>query len=134
LFHDGLLFPSVLGTPFSQSNLHKDFQAVLKVANLPKIRFHDLRHTAASLILNYDIPVLVASRQLGHANSSVTMNIYAHTNVEMQSEAAKLMDELVTPIPVVMPDSEGVVQEAGERNQLHPIWNTVRSTPLLVKK
>jgi integrase len=83
---------------------------VLESANLPRIRFHDLRHTAASLMLNHGIPVIVVSQRLGHLNASVTLNIYAHTTVDMQNEAVSLMDELVTPIPVKIPQAEIVFQ------------------------
>jgi integrase len=95
-----LIFPSSVGTPFEQSHLHKDFTMVLNAANLERIRFHDLRHTAASLLLNHGVPVLVVSKILGHSNPSVTLNIYAHSSLEMQSGAACIMDEIVTPIPV----------------------------------
>jgi integrase len=78
---------------------------VLETANLPKIRFHDLRHTAASLMLNRSVPALVVSKILGHANPSVTLSIYAHATLDMQSQAVSIMDEIVTPISV----------------QLHPI-------------
>ena len=46
------------------------------------------------------VPPIVVSKRLGHANPSITLNTYGHLYVEMQSEAARIMDELVTPIPV----------------------------------
>jgi integrase len=95
-----LIFPSGVGTPFEQSYVHKDFTKILKAANLQRIRFHDLRHTAASLMLNHGVPALVVSKILGHSNPSVTLNIYAHSTLDMQSGAAAIMDEIVTPIPV----------------------------------
>ena len=64
---------------------------------MSKIRFHDLRHTAASLMLNHGIPVIVVSRMLGHSKPSITLDIYGHLYHEMQDEAARLMDELVSP-------------------------------------
>ena len=67
---------------------------------LPGIRFHDLRHTAATLMITNGIPVVIVSKILGHSKPSVTMNIYAHASVEMQSEATQLMEDLVTPIPI----------------------------------
>lgn len=97
LDHD-LIFPSKSGTPMDPSNLRLDFTHVLQQAGLPKIRFHDLRHTAASLMLNHGIPVIVVSKMLGHSKPSITMDIYGHLYNEMQDEAAQLMDELVTPI------------------------------------
>lgn len=113
-----LVFPSSRGTSFDGSNVRKDFASILKLAELPKIRFHDLRHTAASLMLNHGIPVIVVSRRLGHSNASVTLNIYAHTTVDMQNEAASLMDEMITPIPVNLPQVELITQE---EIPLHPV-------------
>jgi integrase len=55
--HD-LIFPSTVGTPLHPSNLRIDFNRTLEAAGLPKIRFHDLRHTAASLMLNHGVPVI----------------------------------------------------------------------------
>lgn len=95
-----LVFPNTMGNPLDASNLRKDFLRILDESGLPKMRFHDLRHTAASLMLNHGIPVIVVSRRLGHAKASTTLDIYGHLLTEMQDEAARLMDELVTPQPV----------------------------------
>jgi integrase len=95
--HD-LIFPSSVGTPLHPSNLRIDFNRTLQAAGIPRIRFHDLRHTAASLMLNHGVPVIVVSKILGHAKPSTTMDIYGHLIHEMQEEAARVMDELVTPI------------------------------------
>jgi integrase len=96
----GLVFPSTFGTPADQRNLHRDFKRVLEKAGLPKIRFHDLRHTAATLMLINGIPLIVVSRRLGHSKPSVTLDIYGHYLPGMQSTAAALMDELITPIEI----------------------------------
>jgi len=95
-----LIFPSRVGTPQSPSNLLKEFKALLKKADLKKIRFHDLRHTAASLMLNHGVPVLIVSKILGHSKPSTTLDIYGHLIPIMQDGVASLMDDLVTPIPV----------------------------------
>lgn len=92
--HD-LIFPSRVGTPLDPSNVRLDFIRVLEKARLPRIRFHDLRHTSASLMLNHGIPVIVVSKRLGHSKPSVTLDIYGHLYQEMQEEAARIMDELV---------------------------------------
>ncbi len=97
--HD-LIFPTAIGTPGDPSNLRKDFIKTLLLAGLPVLRFHDLRHTAASLMLNHGIPVIIVSRRLGHAKASITLDVYGHLLHEMQDEAARLMDSLVTPQPV----------------------------------
>jgi len=95
-----LIFPSTIGTPNDRDNLRKRFKAVLKEAGLPEIRFHDLRHTAAALMLNNGIPVIVVSRRLGHARPSITLDIYGHLIPQKQKEVASLMDELLTPIQI----------------------------------
>ena len=92
--------PSKVGTPMDPSNLRLDFNIVLHQAGLHKIRFHDLRHTAASLMLNHGIPVIVVSGMLGHSKPSITLDIYGHLHNSMQDEAARLMDELVTPVKI----------------------------------
>jgi integrase len=94
-----LIFPAPSGIPTDQRNLHRYFKPLLEKAGLPNIRFHDLRHTAATLMLMNGIPLMVVSRRLGHSKPSTTLDIYGHFLPGMQSEAADLMDELVTPIP-----------------------------------
>ena len=96
----GLIFPSSVGTPLEPSNLRRDFNRIIAKTDLPKIRFHDLRHTAASLMLNHGVPLIVVSRILGHSKPSITMDIYGHLYHDMQGEAAKIMDNLVTAIQV----------------------------------
>jgi len=78
----------------------KPLTTLLKKTGVPPIRFHDLRHTAASLMLNHGVPVIVASRRLGHAKPSITLDIYGHLIPSMQAEAAQLLDELVTPVEI----------------------------------
>ena len=71
-------------------------------AGLPKHRFHDLRHTAASIMLNRGVPALVVSKILGHSKPSTTLDIYGHLIPIMQEGVAQTMDELFTPIRVEM--------------------------------
>jgi integrase len=98
-----LIFPNTVGAPGDPSNLRIDFNRTLARAGLGKIRFHDLRHTAASLLLNHNVPVIVVSKMLGHSKPSITLDIYGHLYNEMQDEAAEIMDKLVTPIAVQLP-------------------------------
>ena len=101
-----LIFPSLVGTPIGQSNLRKDFFRVLDRARLPRIRFHDLRHTAASLMLNNGVPLIAVSNILGHSRPSTTLDIYAHLYQDVQSDAARIMDTLITPVSIEVPDLE----------------------------
>lgn len=92
-----MVFASTIGTPMDLRNIHRDFKDILHDAGLPNMRFHDMRHTAATLMLLHGIPLLVVSRRLGHAKPSITLDIYGHYLPGMQGMAASLMDELVTP-------------------------------------
>jgi integrase len=90
-----LVFPSNVGTPITANNVRRAFRKLLKASGLPKIRFHDLRHTAASLMLNHGIPVLIVSKRLGHSKPSITIDVYGHLIPSKQEEAAQLMDNLI---------------------------------------
>jgi len=92
-----LVFPSSVGTPLTASNIRRAFRKLLKASGLPIIRFHDLRHTAVSLMLNHSIPVLIVSKRLGHSKPSITMDVYGHLIPSKQEEAANLMDSLMAP-------------------------------------
>lgn len=74
--HD-LVFPSEVGTPISARNLVRHFQLTLKRANLPHMRFHDLRHTAGSLMLADHATMTDVSKIMGHSSVAVTAAIYA---------------------------------------------------------
>jgi integrase len=97
---NNLLFPSKIGTPLNQRNLLRLFKKVLHASGIREIRFHDLRHTAASLMLNHGIPPLVVSKRLGHAKVSITLDTYGHLLPGMQQETANFIDGLITPLEV----------------------------------
>jgi integrase len=92
----GHIFTSSIGTAIDPSNLIKRFRRLLKQAGIPRIRFHDLRHTAASLMLNNGVDVLVASQRLGHAKPSITLDVYGHLMPAMQNRAADVMDKILS--------------------------------------
>ena len=92
--HD-LMFVNGNGEPLRDHVLYRNFKQVMGEAGLPEIRFHDLRHTAASLMLNYGLPHLTVSRRLGHARPSITMDVYGHIIPSRQEEAASIMDNLM---------------------------------------
>ncbi len=95
-----LIFTSTIGTPIDHRNLFREFKELLQVAGLPNIRFHDLRHTAATLMLQQNIHPKVVQERLGHSDISLTLNTYSHVLPGMQEEAAEKMDTLLTPIDV----------------------------------
>jgi len=67
------------------------------------IRFHDLRHSAASLLPNHNAAVISVSNMLRHSKPSITLDIYGHLYHESQRETAEIMDKLVTLIPIQLP-------------------------------
>ncbi|GCE31152.1 hypothetical protein KDA_66360 [Dictyobacter alpinus] len=64
----------------------------MQKANLPDIRFHDLRHSAATILLSMGVNVKVIQELLGHANVSITLNIYSHVTPAMQRDAMSELD------------------------------------------
>lgn len=93
----GLVFPSMTGKPMRGHTVSVAFEQVASKAKLPKIRFHDLRHTAATMMLNFGIPAIIVSKRLGHARASITLDVYGHLIPSKQEEAAALMDRLMSP-------------------------------------
>lgn len=90
-----LVFPNHIGAVTRRTSLMRDFHRDLEAAGLPRIRFHDLRHTAASLMLQQNQPVHVVSQILGHKDPSMTLKRYSHVLRGQQSEAAQKMAEIL---------------------------------------
>jgi integrase len=91
----GLVFPNSLGKPLDPHELHNGFKALLTKAGLPNIRFHDLRHSAASLMLAQGIPLRSIQDILGHSSIALTANLYAHVGEQLRREAADAMDAVL---------------------------------------
>ena len=83
----GFVFTSGIGTPVDPANLLDDFKRILKKAGLPSIRFHDLRHSAASMLLALNVHPRVVMELLGHSQISLTMNTYSHVVPDLLREA-----------------------------------------------
>jgi integrase len=76
---EGLIFASKVGTLINPTNLRqRSFASLLKQAALPKIRFHDLRHTCATLLLSRNVHPKFVQELLGHANIAITLDTYSH--------------------------------------------------------
>ena len=91
----GLVFTTALGKPLNRHNVTRDFKALLRKADLPCLRFHDLRHTCASLLLSQNVHARVVMEVLGHSQIGLTMNTYAHVMPAAQREAATQMDTIL---------------------------------------
>lgn len=90
----GLVFPSERGTPLEPRNLVRHFKGVLQRAGLPDVRFHDLRHSCATMLIAQGVHPRTVMEILGHSQISVTMNTYGHVMPETQRAAAAALDRL----------------------------------------
>lgn len=91
----GLVFCNSLGRHLEPNNVKRgSFGPLKKAAGVPDIRFHDLRHTAATLLLLEGVAAKVVSEMLGHASIAITLNTYSHVLPTMQRSAAAAMDRL----------------------------------------
>ncbi len=91
-----LVFPTTIGTPLDVSDLtYRSFRPLLERAGLPRIRFHDLRHTYATLMLRVDAHPRTVQDILGHAEIGITMDTYTHPSLDSQREPARRLDELL---------------------------------------
>jgi len=88
----GLVFANRNGGYFSRARLYANFKKILKEAGLPDMHFHDLRHSAATILLSMGVPANVVQEILGHANFGTTMNIYGHVLPSMQRDAMAGLD------------------------------------------
>jgi len=91
---EGLLFTTSSGRPVSPRNLTRHFHLALDKAGLPKIRFHDLRHTAATLLLKENVHPKIVQEMLGHSTIALTLDTYSHILPDIQQEAADKMDKI----------------------------------------
>jgi integrase len=92
----GFVFPSSGGVPQDGSHLlYGQFHPLLKRLGLPLIRFHDLRHTAATLLLGQGIHPKIVSEMLGHSTIAITLDLYSHVTPTMQRDAARAMNDLL---------------------------------------
>jgi integrase len=74
----------------------QEFPRVLKKAELPpQVKFHGLRHTAATLLLSRGVNPKVVQEMLGHSNISITLVLYGHVLPNMQQDAANVMDTIL---------------------------------------
>jgi len=89
-----LVFCTSTGTAFAASNWHREYyRPLIRKAGLPYIRPHDVRHTAATLLLLDGVPAIVVSRMLGHTNVAFTPQTYGHVLAEMREMARDAMEK-----------------------------------------
>jgi integrase len=89
-----LVFCQANGKPLHANDIRRgDFRRVLKRAGLPQIRFHDLRHCHATLLLQQGANPKVVQERLGHSTPAFTLAIYGHVLPGMQEEATRTLEE-----------------------------------------
>jgi len=122
---DSLVFANVEGKPIDPGVLTHNFARIAKRAGLENVRFHDLRHTFASLMLLRGAKPKVISEALGHSSVAFTMDVYSHIIEGMQSDAMALLDE-VLPAGVV---NNSVANLSPTFKFLPPQHGTLASSP-----
>jgi integrase len=91
-----LVFCTKSGRPIERTNLRKSyFRPLVTKAGLPQIRFHDLRHTAATLLFQLDVHPKVVQQMLGHSNISITLDTYSHAVPVMEAGASERLGGLL---------------------------------------
>lgn len=90
------VFTNEFGRPLDPSNVRlRSFRPALERAGLPRVRFHDLRHTAATLMLAENVHPKVVSEMLGHSQIGITLDLYSHVSPTMQESAVAALDALL---------------------------------------
>jgi integrase len=90
-WHD-LVFRTATGKPLNGTWVNHRFQASARAAGLPPIRFHNLRHSCAALLIALKVDVVVVSKLLGHSTVTQTLNTYSHAFAKAERDAANAMD------------------------------------------
>ena len=91
-----MVFANEIGKPIEAGNLlRRGFWPLLGKAGIPRCRFHDLRHTCATLLLGQGIHAKIVSEMLGHSSIGMTLDIYSHVIPDMQQQAVAAMSALL---------------------------------------
>ena len=93
---DPYIFPSPNGGPISPDSVNNMLKRVLERAGIPKVRFHDLRHTFATIALQNGVDIKTVSGMLGHFSAGFTLDTYAHVTTSAQKEAAQTIGNVLS--------------------------------------
>ena len=105
------VFPGYRGAPLAAQTLSARWRAFTRAAGLPAVRFHDLRHSTATLLIAKGVHPSIVASLLGHAHASMTLDVYSHAAPELQAEAVRALEALMggpdgrTQSPAVVVDS-----------------------------
>lgn len=95
-----LVFTTRVGTPLDERGVLRRFQRILTLAGLPKMRLHDLRHSAVAILIAQGVHIKAISELLGHSSVAFTLQVYGHLFEETKRETALKMDEALSPVAV----------------------------------
>lgn len=91
-----LIFPNQAGGPINHNNMvNRHFKPALKKAGIERIRFHDIRHSFASILIEQGENIKYVQKQLGRSSPTVTLNVYSHLMRKQNPEAAARLEEAI---------------------------------------
>lgn len=96
--YENRIFTSINGTHIHPDTCTDILNKIIKKYNLPKITFHDLRHSSTSMLIHSGVDIKLVSERLGHSNTNTTMNIYTHTYKEDKYKSADAIDDIMDDI------------------------------------
>jgi integrase len=102
----GYVFTTRVGTPIGRRNLLRDWYRFMAASGLPQIRFHDLRHSCATLLMLQGVHPRTVMEILGHKDLNTTMRIYGHCVDAMKRDAAARVDQLFAPVATNLATTE----------------------------
>jgi hypothetical protein len=119
------VFTSSIGTMLDERNVRREFYAVLKGQNLPRIRPHDLRHSCATILLAAGEHPKVVQEMLGHSSVQLTLDTYSHLvpDLKLKERAAARLDALLGPDP---PNSGQTAENVVSRGGIEPPTRRLR--------
>ncbi|SDH62067.1 Phage integrase family protein [Aneurinibacillus thermoaerophilus] len=92
---NGYIISKENGEPINPNYIFNHFKKLLQKANVPPIRFHDLRHTHATIMLKLGEHPKIVSERLGHSSIQMTLNTYSHVTLDMQKEASDRFEQAI---------------------------------------
>lgn len=94
-YKNNIVCCSLSGTYFNPNNIRRAMKNICNHAEIKKIRFHDIRHTHATLLLEVSAPIKAVQERLGHADVRITLDRYTHVSTDIQKETAQLFSDLL---------------------------------------